>query len=98
MKFEDLKLRWKKDDGSGEETDDITLWVNGNPSRICISGAIAGDYGVLFIGDRKVEIGDTRTELKKTCLENYKEAILEEARAYGVEASEDEDEEDDEEE
>lgn len=56
---------WRKDYGDGECTEDAVLWYKGNPTTIVISGAECGEYGVLFLGDKKVYMADTRKELKE---------------------------------
>lgn len=72
---------WRKDYGDGECTEDAVLWYKGNPLDIVISGAECGEYGVLFLGDKKVYFADTRKELKeffwedKNCQEFLKKQI-----------------------
>lgn len=85
-KVKALKLTWKKDDGSHEETDDLTLWANGHPLNITISGALYGWYGVLYLGDKEAYMADTRKEIKLFFDEDPKcQAFLKkELAAYGM--------------
>lgn len=69
------KLRWKRDYGDGEITDDVVLWINDEPTDISISGAEGGYYGILYYGSQQLAIADTRKELKKILFEEFKDIV-----------------------
>lgn len=80
--YKNAKLVWKKDYGDDEYTEDICLWINDNPSSICISGAEMGWYGVLYCNDKQLAIGDTRRELKEMLFEDFVEYLHKEIDLY----------------
>jgi len=75
MKYLGKTLTWKKDYGDGEITDDAVLWVNKEPTEIVISGAECGWYGVLYYGNTKLYIADTRKELKEALFTEFKDIL-----------------------
>lgn len=64
MTQDKIKISWKRDYGDGEYTEDSVAWYHGNPLDICISGDEYG-YVALYLGNREVQIADTRKELKE---------------------------------
>ena len=55
-------LVWKKDYGTGEETDDSVLWVNGKPTDTVISGW--NGCWFLMKGNTTLYTGATKKECK----------------------------------
>ena len=55
-------LKWKRDYGDGEQTDDFVLWVNGKPTDNVISGWRGCWYG--YINNQEIGMFESVKEAK----------------------------------
>ena len=61
-------LRWRKDYGDGECTDDTVLWINGHPTSCVISG-LSSQCRCAYIDDHRVGFYyDTNKKVKEVIL------------------------------
>lgn len=56
--------KWCKGYGDGEETDDLVLWVNKNPTETIIS-PISSKCFVAYKEGKEIGVFDTKTQAKK---------------------------------
>ena len=58
-----MDIRWKKDYGDGEYTEDLVLWLDGHPTDNCISDC--GGFKSVFVGGVEIAMVDTFKEGKE---------------------------------
>lgn len=58
-----MDIRWKKDYGDGEYTEDLVLWLDGHPTNSYICDR--GGFKSVFVGDEEIAMVDTFKEGKE---------------------------------